>query len=170
MAHVPGLERSASTEDDSPFLPMSLSADGDHFAYGLDEAPVPYGADRIRVWDTRRNRQVTTLTAGNSPFLGVAVSPDGRAVMTTAGGSGAKVWDTRSGKRLRSLPEPNRGNGSELLQSIGALGADGMKLLTDASGLNRVSEGKTRPDALGECDTCLFAFCPDARRIAAAND
>ncbi|MDX2827621.1 WD40 repeat domain-containing protein [Streptomyces ipomoeae] len=170
-ADVPGPERSASAMDYDSFLPMSLSADGDRFAYGLRES-LSYGADRIRVWDTRRNRQVTELTPGNADvvFMAVALSPDGRKVMTTNETGGVKVWDTRSGKRPRNLPEPNRGNRDEDAQRIGALSADGTKLLTDTGALIRVSDGKTLPDELGQCGDCLFAFSPDARRIAVAKD
>ncbi|MET9762190.1 helix-turn-helix domain-containing protein [Streptomyces sp. NPDC006372] len=170
-AEVPGLKRSASADNDNPFLPMSLSADGDRFAYGLDESPIPYGADRIRVWDTRRNRQVTELTLGDADFefMAVVVSPDGREVMTTGSESGIKVWDTRSGKRLRTLPKPNRGNHDEHVQEISGLNADGTKLLTDTGALMRISDGKTLPDELGQCDLCLFAFSPDAYRIAVAT-
>jgi WD40 repeat protein len=171
-ADVPGPERSASAEDYESFLPMSLSADGDHFAYGLRES-LSYGADRIRVWDTRRNRQVTTLTPENADFvfMAAALSPDGRKVMTTDGAGGVKVSDTHSGKRLRTLPEPNRGNSNEqVIQGIGALSADGTKLLTDTGTLIRVPDGKTLPDELGQCDACHFAFSPDARRIAVAKD
>ncbi|WP_217212967.1 helix-turn-helix domain-containing protein [Streptomyces sp. AC550_RSS872] len=170
MATVPGLERSAPAGENGPFLPMSLSAEGDRFSYGLDEDPILHGADGIRVWDTRRNRQVTALTPGNADiqFMSVTLSPDGRKVMTTGAEGGIKVWDTRSGKRLRTLPEPNRGIRDEQVQGVGALSADGTKLLTDAGALIRVSDGKTLPDELGECMDCLFAFSPDARRIAVA--
>ncbi|WP_254389974.1 helix-turn-helix domain-containing protein [Streptomyces sp. AC550_RSS872] len=171
-ADVPGIERPAPAEDDDRFLDMSLSTDGDRFAYGLDESPIPYGADGIRVWDTRRNRQVRALTPGNSDFgfMAVALSPDGREAMTTGADTGIEVWDTRSGKRLRTLPEPNRGNRGEEVRRIRALSADGTKLLTDTGALMRVSDGKTLPDALGECIECLFAVSPDARRIAVATD
>ncbi|WP_128429447.1 helix-turn-helix domain-containing protein [Streptomyces cyaneus] len=171
-ADVPGLERAAPAEDDDPFLEMSLSANGDRFAYGLDESPIPWGADGIRVWDTRRNRQVTALTPGTADFefMALALSPDGREVMTIGSENGIKVWDTRSGKRLRTLPEPNRGDRDEDVQRIGALSADGAKLLTDDGALIRVSDGKTLPDELGQCEACLFAFSPDARRIAVAKD
>ncbi|EFL20307.1 putative WD-40 repeat protein [Streptomyces himastatinicus ATCC 53653] len=170
LANVPGLERSAQAGENGPFLPMSLSADGNRFAYGLDKSPIPHGADGIRVWDTRRNRQVTALTPGDADFefMAVALSPDGREVMTTDAENRVKVWDTHSGKRLRTLPKPNRGNRDEQVQEIGALSADGTKLLTDTGALIRVSDGKTLPDELGECQDCVFAFSPDARRIAVA--
>ncbi|GAA4340038.1 hypothetical protein GCM10023086_75360 [Streptomyces venetus] len=170
MANVPGLERSAPAGENGPFLPMSLSADGDRFAYGLDEAPIPHGVDGIRVWDTRRNRQVRALTPGDADFefMSVTLSPDGRKVMTTGAEGGIKVWDTRSGRRLRTLPEPKRGNRDEQVQGIGALSADGTKLLTDTGAMIGVSDGKTLPDELGECSDCVFAFSPDARRIAVA--
>lgn len=171
IADLPGLERPDPARNESPFLEMSLSADGDRFAHGLDESPIPYGADGIRVWDTRRNRQVTALTPENEDldFMSVALSPDGRKVMTTDGGGGVMVWDTRSAKRLRTLPEPKRGNGSEQVQGVGALSADGTKLLTDTGALIRVSDGRTLPDELGACGACLFAFSPDADQIAAAT-
>ncbi|WP_217208849.1 helix-turn-helix domain-containing protein [Streptomyces sp. AC550_RSS872] len=170
MADVPGQERSALAEDDVPFLMMSLSADGDRLAHGLGKS-LTWGVDRIRVWDTRRNRQVTVLNPGKAdfPLMAVALSPDGRKAMTTDGNSGVKLWDTGTGKRLRTLPEPNRGNGNEQPQRIGALSADGTKLLTDTGALIRVSDGKTLPDEHGECGDCLFAFSPDLRRIATAK-
>ncbi|MDC0773293.1 nSTAND1 domain-containing NTPase [Streptomyces sp. HD] len=170
MADAPGPQRSAQAEDYDALLPMSLSADGDRFAYGLRES-LSYGADRIRVWDTRRSRKVTELTPGNADlvFMALALSPDGRTVMTTDGAGGITVRDTRSGKRLRTLPEPDRGNSDEPVQSIGALSADGTKLLTDTGTLIRVSDGRTLPSELGQCDACQFAFSPDGRRIGAAK-
>ncbi|MGV9885341.1 WD40 repeat domain-containing protein, partial [Streptomyces sp. NPDC003379] len=170
ITEIPRPAPSASPKEDGSIPLMSLSGDGDRFAYGLDKSP--YGAHRIRVWDTRRNRLVTTLTPANADvgFNAVALSPDGRKALTTDGDSGVKVWDTRSGKLLRTLHEPDRGNGNVRVRSIGVLSADGTKLLTDTGALIRVSDGKILPTELGQCDVCLFAFGPDSRRIAAAKN
>ncbi|MGV9884082.1 WD40 repeat domain-containing protein [Streptomyces sp. NPDC003006] len=168
MTDIPGPEQS-SPKDNGSFPLMSLSADGNRFAYGLDKSPD--GAHRIRVWDTRRHRQVTTLTTGNADlgFDEVALSPDGRKALTTDEERGVMVWGTRSGKLLRTLPELNR-NDTEQDYGIGTLSADGTKLLTDTGALIRLSDGKILSAGLGQCDVCLFAFSPDARRIAAATD
>lgn len=59
---------------------------------------------KVQIWDFMRRRVLHQLSAGESPFQGVAkFSPDGRMFAAPGADNVARVWDTGTGKELYSV-------------------------------------------------------------------
>ncbi|MBC8115278.1 MAG: hypothetical protein H7062_12915, partial [Candidatus Saccharimonas sp.] len=64
---------------------------------------------RVMIWDGDSGNLLQTVTVKNGTDLkSIDLSTDGKLLATTNGG-GAKVWETSSGKLLRSFPNDNKG-------------------------------------------------------------
>jgi hypothetical protein len=67
-----------------------------------------------RVWDTATGRQLQKLNAHTGGVIAVAVTPDGRRIVTargngntTVGDGVARIWDAVSGRQLQEFKVPN---------------------------------------------------------------
>src|SRR5439155_1105433 len=70
---------------------------------------VTAGEDRVvRLWDVAAGKALREFAGHENPVLGIAPSPDGRAVASVSGGYGKKapdevvrLWEVASGKERR---------------------------------------------------------------------
>jgi WD40 repeat protein len=58
----------------------------------------------IRVWDVETGREVRRLEGHRGPVLSLAVSPDGRRVLTGSQDRIVILWDVKSGAEIRRFP------------------------------------------------------------------
>jgi WD40 repeat protein len=64
----------------------------------------------IKIWDLKKREAVKTFTAHKTGLLGIVISPDGSRFVTaspTGAGAEVKLWETDSGKELRSWDMPS---------------------------------------------------------------
>ncbi|SEB88303.1 WD40 repeat domain-containing protein [Streptomyces sp. TLI_105] len=166
LATVP-VAPTGGTSVDSPVL-MSLSADGRLLAFGRGTADVLGGPTRITVWDTTRNRSLMDIAVPSEDmaFTGLALSPDGRTLMTMDDSGGAStVRDAADGTKLRVL---NRGKNEGADGDDGARAAvssDGGTVLTDTGALVRTTGNGHERTALENC-ACRTVFSPAGDRAA----
>src|SRR5262249_34294604 len=119
------------------------------------------GDRTVTLWSPGKS---TKLPGHVSPVTGLAVSPDGRLLATSAGGE-VKLWDVAGAREVSKLPR---------LPSVGALAfAPDGKTLATATGsdvrLWEVATGALRRE-LGHADRVVaLAFAPDGRALAAAG-
>lgn len=82
-------------------LPLALSADARQLAIanlgGYGEAGIV---------DTQSGKTLVTLAGHTDKVLGVLFTPDGRLAVTSSRDGTARVWDTQSGRLLRTLDHP----------------------------------------------------------------
>jgi WD40 repeat protein len=81
---------------------------------GLLEAHLPRtgGPDRrsfewFYFWNLCRGDQLKTLTNHSQAVDCVAISPDGKRLATGSVGNPVQIWDTATGRRVKTLPEEN---------------------------------------------------------------
>jgi RNA polymerase sigma factor (sigma-70 family) len=67
--------------------------------------PAAKGAKRARAPMRWKERLFVESPADKRQIFGVAISPDGKKVVTVVGGDGAKVLDATTGQELAALPE-----------------------------------------------------------------
>jgi len=81
----------------APVTAMSFSRDGRRLATGTD-------AGRVHVWDAASGSGVMEVTAEAGVQVdSVAISPDGRRIAAAESRPIARLWETDTGKELRSL-------------------------------------------------------------------
>ncbi|MFI6642490.1 hypothetical protein [Streptomyces sp. NPDC050504] len=180
LATVP-VELAGEGPMDSPVM-MSLSADGRRLAFGRNAADDSGLTPRITVWDTTRNRSLVDIRVppDDTSFTGLALSPDGKTLMTTAHTGGITVWDAAEGTKQRVLnqgkktSEPSEEVDETVDEEIreneddGALTSvspDGGTVLMDSGTLVRTAEGGHERTALENCE-CRTVFSPAGDRAA----
>jgi dipeptidyl aminopeptidase/acylaminoacyl peptidase len=93
------------------------------------------GTDAVRVWDVWRAREVGRLAGHAGAVLGLAFTPDGRALLSASADSTALVWDAaRLTRRLAAPPADLTGKQLEDFWADLA-GADAAKAFRAASAL-----------------------------------
>ena len=148
-----------------------------HEAQGVDELAFSpdgrrlmttvYGGfgDEATIWDVGTGKRVTAL--GDDVQSGATWAPDGRRVATIGDGH-ITVWDARTGRALRSLPERS-GDFAELL----AFSPDGRRLVMAGDGgafIATLANGKVvRLRGPHERPTDV-SFCPDGTCFMTASD
>jgi hypothetical protein len=145
-------------------------------------------ATGIHIWDLKTGKDLFTMTGHEVPkdiptslpleISALAISADGGVLLTEANDETAKLWDTRSGKELRTLPNHDGSVAAVALSPDGALGISTRGNRTQwgevddeqpAGGRIRVWEvatGKVRRVLLGHrADLTCLAFSADGRYV-----
>jgi WD40 repeat protein len=131
----------------------------------------------VKIWDTRSNRGPVVIQSDGEnfavPFQAVTFSrdPEGRYLVTGNQNGAVEVWDSRTGKRIRTLGTHDREirsvvfspNGKHLASASG----DGMVKLWDATHLEQKQEPRLAPLRARVPGPHLnVAFSPDSKRLA----
>jgi WD40 repeat protein len=136
---------------------VALSPDGRWLATGW--------FDSTRIWDTRRGKQLQTLTYDSSVRL-VAFSPDGRRLATSTFDGTTWIWEVSSGERLQTLTHDRSG-----VQAV-VFSSDGRWLATSSFNSTRIwdtsSGGQLHTITLTDDSLGIqaVAFSPDGRWLA----
>ncbi|MGI5484546.1 hypothetical protein [Streptomyces lavendofoliae] len=169
LAAIPYAPTAGSTGE--PSVLMALSADGRRFAFGRAPAETLDQPTRITVWDTARHRRLTdiALSSEETVFTGLALSPDGRTLMTTTdSGDGITVRDAGTGRKLRVLPEATDGGPDEGGGALSAVSPDGATVLTDTGTLLSTRGKRGERTALDNC-ACTTVFSAAGDRAAVVD-
>lgn len=142
---------------------LAFSADGKTLVTVLEDGT-------IKRWEAASGKILGTRSIGNQRLLQLALSPDGSRLATAgygeAGLTSLKVWDSASGRELRTLGIPSR----EQYYAI-AISPDGRYLAALQRGLIKLWDIKTGNPGptLGDGRTQIsgMAFSPDSTRLAA---
>jgi WD40 repeat protein len=71
---------------------------------GATQSPERCADDKtLKVWDLETGRELRTLEGHSGPVYGVAVSRDGRRVVSASGDNTLKVWDLEIGESLQNF-------------------------------------------------------------------
>jgi WD40 repeat protein len=148
---------------------LAFSPDG-HLAYSTSGGPDLWsdGTDSaVRVWDVETGRQVRKFEGHKGRVLSVAVSPDGRRVLT-GGDTSLILRDAQTGKLLRRFE-----GHSALLTRVSFL-PDGERALSSSFDktirLWDLKTGKELHRFVGHPrEVTWFAISPDGRRILSSD-
>ncbi|BCM72572.1 MULTISPECIES: NACHT and WD repeat domain-containing protein [Streptomyces] len=154
-------------QEDEPWTTsrLSLSTNGRRLAYNWgpsDEGPT---FNRVTVWDTVRNRRLSTVRMPVDSIWDFALSPDGRELTISDGVRPTlTVWNADNGRRLRRVTGPAEPSEPEEISSVTAISADGRMLLHDDGTLIRTVGPPAEKVTL---DTHLVAaLSPDGDTVA----
>ena len=150
----------------------AFTPDGRGLAAGEDNGIRPTA---LTFWEVESGRQLWRVAAHDNTVYSVAVTPNGRRIITGGGDSALRVWDAANGKLLQEI-KAHRGGVSAL-----ALTPDGRRVLACDTG-DYPAPGQTRlwdlesaemllalPDAVGAFTS--LAIAPDGRRaLLGASD
>ena len=148
---------------------LAFSPDG-RLAYSTSGGPDIWrnGKDSaVRVWDVDTGRQIRKLEGHKGRVLSVAVSPDGRQVLT-GGDTSLILWDAQSGKILHRFS-----GHSEQLSRVSFL-PDGNRAVSSSYDktirLWDLKSGKELHRFVGHPrEVTWFAISPDGRRILSSD-
>ncbi|MFF8387059.1 hypothetical protein ACF053_25900 [Streptomyces kanasensis] len=156
---------STGASGEAPLL-LSLSSDGRRLAFGWTPDESPDRPTRVTVWDTVRNRRLTDVTVPSPDvtFTGLALSPDGRTLLTTTDmDDGITLRDAADGRKLRVLRQGRSDAAFGGGGALSALSPDGGTVLTDAGALVRTAGEDVERSALDNC-ACTTVFSPAGDR------
>jgi WD40 repeat protein len=144
---------------------MDLSDDGRRLV------TLPLLGSSARVWDARTGRLISEL-AEDGAAMSVAISNDGRRVITTSSKRVVHAWDAESGRPVGSLPH----HAGWLSPGAAFSPDDSQVALTSVNGVvplwNMRSDTpglRLRPRALFSPEVVGVAFSPDGRLVAVAD-
>ncbi|MEU6587655.1 WD40 repeat domain-containing protein [Streptomyces sp. NPDC046881] len=160
---------------------MTFSMDGAAFAYGTETVDGPSSRrrpERVRVWDTRRKRESSSLDIalqepdeafGDDFVLG----PDQRSLLVYRSGVDVwERWDVRTGERIE-----RHGIGLQHFRSPSydgthsmTLRPDGRLLVNGYSTLVALPSGRSVTRQLGNGVATLPQFSPSGDRLAVGDD
>jgi WD40 repeat protein len=121
------------------------------------------------VWDAATGQELLTLNGHADSVWAVAVSPDGRRIITGSDDNTAKVWDAATGQELLTL------NGHADSVSAVAVSPDGRRIITGSDDKTaKVWDAATGQELLtlnGHASSVsAVAVSPDGRRIITGSD
>jgi WD40 repeat protein len=145
--------------------PLCFASDGATLLAGIPNKKYPGAYMRPALWDTKTGKQKLAFDAYNYDIA--AFAPDG-GIVATAEHNTVDLWDTRSGKRLRTLRV-------DPLYTVRALAfsADGKTLACgeEIVRLFDVATGEAVRNLTANLgDVQLVAFLPDGQLLTVAND
>jgi len=155
--------RVLSGPDDYNFSDVALSPDGHLVA----TAEWRGSADRVRVWDWKRDEVLFTIPA-EGPYAQVDFDPTGPRVVVSGVDGLAEIWDVERQERVAVLAGPP-GGVKDLVFSpdgsrVATAGADGLVRLFDAD------TGAQQLTLRGSgCAVEGVAFSPDGTRLASTS-
>ena len=98
------------------------------------------GSDRlIHLWDLATGKEVRTFAGHSERILSIAVSPDGRSVLSGSLDKTVRLWELASGKEVRRFEDLPTG-----VLSV-AFSPDGQRALSGSGSILRDSEGAYSP-------------------------
>ncbi len=122
------------------------------------------GADYlVRIWDVESGRELRQLQGHMSQIESIAISPDGRLVLTGSRDWTARLWDMESGRQIRRF-----GHSSYCVARV-AFSSDGRSVITSLKDegairrweVERRDEGLWEKDLPSEINRLIFS--PDGR-------
>jgi WD40 repeat protein len=149
-------------------LSLAISPDGKRVGGGCSDKTV-------RVWDAATGQETLTLTASTGRVNCVAISPDGKRIVSSSGPENtAKVWDAVTGQEVLTLRGHTSGVTHVAISPDGRriAGSSGATDIVKPDGTMRLWDAATGQEVLTLKHTARLgsvAFSPDSKRIAAAS-
>ncbi|MDP9830164.1 WD40 repeat domain-containing protein [Kineosporia succinea] len=116
---------------------------------------------RVSIWDPDNRQSLGSVRVGTAPVSRALLSPDGRRLVTSGGGSGVQLWNAETGTVLSYLT----------LASANTMtfSPDGSQLATSGKALVQIWDPETGQQiaTLGESDSDATAleFSPDGQKL-----
>jgi WD40 repeat protein len=128
-----------------------LVASWGHYLPKVDDPPTHFPSEIAQVWDVAAGKELVRVKLPQGNVVGAALSPDGKVLATTNGGSTIVVWGVPSGKEVVRLTG-QRGLGTVISfspdgKTLAAASDAGVTFLWDATtwkrlGINQQASGQ----------------------------
>jgi WD40 repeat protein len=134
-------------------------------------ASVSYDESFLETWEVTTGKRELSFKAHDGPIKAVAYAPDGNSIATGSKDGTVKIWDSRNGKLVKTLPKKNpvwgiafSPNGKKLAAAGGDKNGCGRLVLWD------IAQGKELYSVAPHRLNCWsVAFSPDGTRIATSS-
>jgi WD40 repeat protein len=132
-----------------------------------DDAGIAKNA--MMVWDLTSGQCCSSVKLPEGSSFCQGFTPDGSAFLTAGTGAAVQLWDSKTGRQLRSFGLPNRDK-----SPIAALSPDGQRVALSAAGgrlqLWNASDGKIAQEFTGqENQAGALTFSPDGSVLATSD-